>query len=66
MKMSIRTQLSLWVMVTFLVIFFFLIFSAGLTLYLTLLHSVDHNLEIEERRLAEMINSEFRALINAE
>jgi signal transduction histidine kinase len=65
MKFSIRTQLTLLVMGIFLFIFFFLIFSAGVTLYLTLLHTVDRNLEIEEKRLAEMVTSEFHELSTA-
>ena len=66
MNYSIRTHLTLLVVVVFLCIFLFLFISAGIALYLSLIHTVDKNLEVEERRLAELLNSEFHELLTVE
>jgi len=66
MNYSIRTHLILLIVGVFLFIFLFLFLAAGTSLYLSLNQSMDTNLEIEEKRLAEMIDSEFHALVAGE
>jgi heavy metal sensor kinase len=65
MSWSIRTHLTILIVVVFLCIFLFLFLAGGTALYLSLNHATDKNLATEEKRLAEMVNSEFYALVVA-
>ena len=63
MKFSIRIRLTLLITLVFLCLFFFLIIAGAVALYHGLNEEIDRNLRIEQTRMTELFESEFRELL---
>lgn len=63
MRYSIRTRLTLSIMFVFLFIFCFILVAGAIALYLGLNEEIDRDLRIEEKRMSELFESEFRDLL---
>ena len=66
MNYSIRSYLPRLTVGVFAGILLFIFLSAGIALYLNLNREVDKGLEIEVKRLAGMVHTEFSGLISGE
>ena len=63
MKYSIRTRLTILITIVFLGIFLFLLTAGGIGLYLGLNEEIDRELNIEEKRMIELFESEYQGLL---
>lgn len=63
MKYSIRTRLTLLITLVFLCIFVFILIAVALALYLGLNEKIDRELKIEQQRMIEIFEAEYRDLL---